>query len=90
MWEASGHIGNFTDPMTVCRECNSRVRADKLIEECESTGITEAGGLTLEQIDQLIADHGIKCPCCGSKDLQKARQFNLLFRTNMGSTDETR
>ncbi|OQR96182.1 glycyl-tRNA synthetase [Thraustotheca clavata] len=90
VWEASGHIGNFTDPMTVCKECNSRVRADKLIENASDvTGITEAGGLSCEDIDALIAKHELNCPSCGSKQLNKTRLFNLLFRTNMGSTDET-
>ncbi|KAG9415949.1 hypothetical protein AC1031_000334 [Aphanomyces cochlioides] len=90
VWEASGHIGNFTDPMTVCKGCNSRSRADKLIENASDvTGVKDAGGLSCEEIDALIAEHKIACPTCGSPDLQKTRQFNLLFRTNMGSTDET-
>ncbi|KDO27813.1 glycyl-tRNA synthetase [Saprolegnia parasitica CBS 223.65] len=90
VWEASGHIGNFTDPMTVCKECNSRVRADKLIENASDvTGVEEAGGLSCEAIDELIATHKLSCPSCGSSSLQKTRLFNLLFRTNMGSTDET-
>ncbi|ETV97736.1 glycine-tRNA ligase [Aphanomyces invadans] len=90
VWEASGHIGNFTDPMTVCKSCNSRSRADKLVEnKADVTGIPDAGGLTCDELDDLITKHKIACPTCGSADLQKSRQFNLLFRTNMGSTDET-
>ncbi|RHY80579.1 hypothetical protein DYB37_008676 [Aphanomyces astaci] len=71
VWEASGHIGNFTDPMTVCKSCNSRSRADKLIEnKSDMTGIPDAGGLTCEEIDALLAQHKISCPTCAYINFQ--------------------
>ncbi|MBQ1407700.1 MAG: glycine--tRNA ligase [Eubacterium sp.] len=91
-WEASGHIGSFSDPLIDCKKCNSRWRADKLIEEY----IIESGqeqisvdGWSNEQMETYIAEHGIKCPECGESDFTSIRQFNLMFKTFQGVTEDS-
>ncbi|GIW50296.1 MAG: hypothetical protein KatS3mg080_0907 [Anoxybacillus sp.] len=80
-WEASGHLGNFNDPMIDCKQCKARHRADKLIEGAlEAKGIEMVvDGLPFEKMEQLIQEHDIACPDCGSRDFTNIRQFNLMF-----------
>lgn len=92
MWQASGHVENFTDPMTVCKDCNSRVRVDQLLESKLTTQkeIDAVATLTLAEMDALLVAHKVACPNCGqTHSFQPAKKFNLLFRTNMGATEET-
>ncbi|ARJ40309.1 glycine--tRNA ligase [Sporosarcina ureae] len=91
VWEASGHIGNFNDPMIDCKKCNTRHRADKLIEEAlDAKGIEMVvDGLPFDKMFDLIQEHEIKCPTCGALDYTEIRQFNLMFKTSQGVTDSS-
>ena len=91
VWEASGHIGNFNDPMIDCKKCNTRHRADKLIEDAlDAKGIEMVvDGLPFDKMFELIQEHEIKCPTCGALDYTEIRQFNLMFKTSQGVTDSS-
>ena len=82
VWEASGHIGSFTDPLLDCRNCKTRHRADKLIEEF--TTEINPDTLTDEEMLKYINEHKIPCPNCGKVDYTDIREFNLMFETNRG------
>jgi glycyl-tRNA synthetase len=88
-WVASGHVGNFNDPMIDCKKCKARHRADKLIEnKLNEKGIEIiVDGMTFDQMMQLIVEHHIACPDCGSQDYTDIRQFNLMFKTFQGVTE---
>ncbi len=90
VWVASGHVGNFNDPMIDCKSCKARHRADKLIEEFfEAKGEERiVDGLPFTTMESLIADHNIPCPACGAKDFTGVRQFNMMFKTFQGVTEE--
>ncbi|MFZ3589489.1 glycine--tRNA ligase [Bacillus sp. DJP31] len=90
-WEASGHIGNFNDPMIDCKSCKARHRADKLIENAlDAKGIELiVDGLPFEKMEELIKEHNIACPECNSKDFTGIRQFNLMFKTFQGVTESS-
>jgi len=90
VWVASGHVVNFNDPMVDCRQCKARHRADKLIEsELEQREIEKiVDGLPFSEMEQLMRDYDIHCPDCGSQDFTPIRQFNMMFRTHQGVTDE--
>jgi len=82
-WEASGHIGGFSDPLTDCKKCNTRHRADKLIENFSDNSII-ADGWTNEAMMEYIKTNKIVCPNCGELDYTEIRQFNLMFKTSQG------
>ncbi|RXJ02859.1 glycine--tRNA ligase [Anaerobacillus alkaliphilus] len=88
-WEASGHIGNFNDPMIDCKKCKARHRADKIIEiALDAKGIEMVvDGLSFEKMEELIHEHNIACPDCGAMDYTSIRQFNLMFKTFQGVTE---
>ncbi|MFC3885423.1 glycine--tRNA ligase [Bacillus songklensis] len=88
-WEASGHLGNFNDPMIDCKNCKARHRADKLIEEKLQEKDIEmiVDGLSFDQMMSLIKEHEITCPECGSDNFTEIRQFNLMFKTHQGVTE---
>ena len=86
-WVASGHVGGFSDPLMDCKDCKTRHRADKLIED--ATGQT-ADGWTNEQMMDYIREHGIKCPECGSTNFTEIRKFNLMFKTFQGVTEDAK
>ena len=85
-WVTSGHVGGFSDPLMDCRDCHTRHRADKLIED---TGV-QAEGMTNEEMSAYIKEHGIACPDCGSKNFTDIRKFNLMFKTFMGVTEDAK
>ena len=87
VWVASGHVGGFSDPLMDCKECKSRHRADKLIEDF--TG-ESADGWSNEQMMDFIRDHDIVCPVCGKKNFTDIRQFNLMFKTFQGVTEDAK
>lgn len=87
VWEASGHVTSFSDPLMDCKNCKERIRGDKLIEE--NLGIEMAAGKTLKQIGEIIKEHKLKCPKCGKSDFTEPRSFNLMFRTHQGVVEET-
>lgn len=80
-WVASGHVGGFSDPKMDCRDCKTRHRADKLIEDF---GETTADGWSNEEMEKYIREKGIKCPKCGGTNFTEIRQFNLMFKTGQG------
>ena len=86
IWEASGHVGGFSDPLMDCKECKTRHRADKLIEEQGG----DANGLTFEQMSQYIANHKIVCPDCGATNFTDIRKFNLMYKTYQGVTEDAK
>jgi glycyl-tRNA synthetase len=91
VWVASGHVGNFNDPMIDCKNCKARHRADKLIEDAlQEKGIEMiVDGLSFDQMAELIKEHNIACPDCGSHDFTDIRQFNLMFKTHQGVTQSS-
>ncbi len=93
VWVASGHVGSFSDPLMDCRACKARFRADKLIEDYAAAHGEEMTGLdgwTNKQMEEYIASHDIVCPECGKKDFTSIRQFNLMYKTYQGITEDSR
>lgn len=90
VWVASGHTSNFNDPMVDCRQCKARHRADKLIEsDLEQRGIERVvDGLPFAELEALIREYGMVCPNCGKSDFTAVRQFNMMFKTYQGVTEE--
>ena len=89
VWVASGHVQSFADPLIDCKECKSRHRADKLIEEF-SNGAETGDGWDNEKLENYIKENNIPCPKCGKTNFTNIRQFNLLFETHMGVTEDTK
>lgn len=86
-WEASGHIGGFSDPLTDCKSCNTRHRADKLIEDFDNSIC--ADGWSKEKMMDFIKENNIVCPNCGKLDYTDIRQFNLMFKTSQGVVSDS-
>lgn len=86
-WIASGHLGGFSDPLMDCRECKTRHRADNLIEDFDGTNVA---GWTNEQMMDYIKEKGIVCPECGKQNFTDIRQFNLMFKTFQGVTEDSK
>ena len=86
-WVASGHLGGFSDPLMDCKSCKTRHRADNLIEAFDGTN--PAGWSNQEMMDY-IRDNGIACPNCGKTDFTDIRQFNLMFKTFQGVTEDSK
>ena len=91
VWEASGHVGGFSDPLIDCKNCKTRHRADKLIEDWNAeNGIElQVSGWKNEQLMDYIKEKGVKCPGCGSANFTDIRKFNLMFRTFQGVTEDS-
>lgn len=87
VWEASGHVSSFSDPLMDCKDCKERVRGDKLIED--NLGIEAAVGKSLEDVGRIIKENDLKCPKCGKCNFTEARSFNLMFKTHQGVIEET-
>ena len=85
VWEASGHLGGFSDMLTDCKNCKLRFRADKLIEQNN----LEFNSNDSQKAESFIKENNIKCPNCGSCDFTPIRQFNLMFKTFQGVTEES-
>ena len=88
VWVASGHVASFADPLIDCKNCKSRHRADKLIEDFTS-GKETGDGWSNEKLEKYISDNKIVCPKCGKSDFTGIRQFNLLFETHIGVTEDS-
>ncbi len=86
VWVASGHVGGFSDPLMDCKDCKTRHRADKLIED---TGVNPAGW-SFEEMSDYIKEHHICCPDCGSCNFTDIRKFNLMFKTFQGVTEDAK
>ncbi len=93
-WVASGHLGGFSDPLMDCKACKERFRADKLIEDyCEEKGITlpkPIDAFSQEEMAAFIEEHQVPCPTCGKHDFTGIRQFNLMFKTFQGVTEDAK
>lgn len=92
-WVASGHVGGFADPLIDCKSCKSRFRADNLVEDHikEKEGIeTTVDGWANDKLEQYIKDENIVCPDCGKTDFTSIRQFNLMFKTFQGVTEDSK
>ena len=86
-WVASGHVGGFSDPLMDCKDCKTRHRADQLIEQ-QSDAVPN--GWTNAQMMEFIKENGLKCPDCGSTNFTDIRQFNLMFKTFQGVTEDAK
>ncbi len=86
-WVASGHLGGFSDPLMDCKACKTRHRADNLIEDFDGTN---PAGWSNEELTNYIREKQIPCPNCGKCDFTDIRQFNLMFKTFQGVTEDTK
>ena len=93
-WVASGHLGGFSDPLMDCKECHERFRADKLIEDFAQENNIEldgsVDGWSNEKMVDFIESHNIPCPSCGKHNFTDIRQFNLMFKTFQGVTEDAK
>lgn len=92
VWVASGHVGGFSDPLMDCKECKERFRADKLIEDFMYASGNEqvVDGWSNEQMKTYIEENHIACPSCGKQNFTEIRQFNLMFKTFQGVTEDSK
>jgi glycyl-tRNA synthetase len=90
VWVASGHVGNFNDPLMDCKACKARFRADQLIEDsAKAKGeALQADGWSNEQMEVYIEEHQLPCPVCGKHDFTGIRKFNMMFKTHQGVTED--
>ena len=93
VWEASGHVGGFSDPLMDCKECKSRFRADKIIEDyflSKGKELTGIDGYSKEELKEIIESENIVCPKCGEMNYTDIRRFNLMFKTFQGVTEDNK
>ncbi len=90
-WVASGHVGSFSDPLMDCKECKARHRADKLIEDFahEKNEDIVVDGWSKEEMEKYITENSIACPVCGKRNFTDIREFNLMFKTFQGVTEDS-
>ena len=88
VWEATGHVSTFNDPLIDCKKCKQRFRADKLIEA--EFPDADVNGMTNEQMMEFIRENHVKCPNCGSENFTDIRQFNMMFKTHIGVTEDSK
>ena len=93
-WVASGHLGSFSDPLMDCKECKQRFRADKLIEDFAKENKIELtssiDGWSHEEMEKWITDLKVPCPSCGKHNFTNIREFNLMFKTFQGVTEDAK
>ncbi len=93
-WVASGHVGGFSDPLMDCKECKERFRADKVIEDWCQENNFELGkavdAMSQSEMKDFVEEHNIKCPSCGKHNWTDIRQFNLMFKTFQGVTEDAK
>ncbi len=88
VWEASGHVASFSDPLVDCKSCKMRHRADNLIDDFDPEA--HADGMTEEEMVAYIKEHNVPCPNCGAHDFTDIREFNLMFETYRGVTKDSK
>lgn len=88
VWEATGHVSTFNDPLIDCKKCKQRFRADQLIEA--QFPEADVNGMTNEQMMDFIHQNHVKCPNCGSENFTDIRQFNMMFKTHIGVTEDSK
>ena len=93
-WVASGHLAGFSDPLMDCKECKERFRADKIIEDwCQENGFTlpkPIDAFSQAEMKDFVEEHAIPCPTCGKHNFTDIRQFNLMFKTFQGVTEDAK
>lgn len=87
VWEATGHVSTFNDPMLDCKACKARHRADELIKSQFPEADVE--GMSFDEMDKFIAENHVVCPVCGKHDFTPIRKFNMMFKTHIGVTDDS-
>ncbi len=94
VWVASGHVGGFSDPLMDCKECKERFRADKVIEDwCQANGFDlgkPVDAMSQSEMKAFVEEHNIPCPSCGKHNWTDIRQFNLMFKTFQGVTEDAK
>ena len=88
VWEASGHITSFNDPLIDCKECKSRFRADNLVNDYTNSSIGDA--LSFDELNKYIKDKKIPCPKCQASNFTEIRKFSQMFETSRGVIDESK
>ena len=88
VWEATGHVTTFNDPLIDCKECRGRFRADDLVKEQYPD--VDVNGMDLNALSEFIKTHQLKCPQCGKSNFTDVRQFNMMFKTHIGVTDDSK
>ena len=93
-WVASGHLAGFSDPLMDCKECKERFRADKLIEDwCHENGFALSkpiDAFSQQEMKDFVEEHNLPCPSCGKHNFTDIRQFNLMFKTFQGVTEDAK
>ena len=87
VWEATGHVSTFNDPMIDCKSCKARHRADNIIKSQYPD--VDVDGMDFDQMDEFIKTHELVCPVCGKKEFTPIRKFNMMFKTHIGVTDDS-
>ena len=88
VWEATGHVTTFNDPLIDCKECRGRFRADDLIKD--QFPEVDVNGMTMDNLSSFVKEHHVKCPQCGKSNFTDVRQFNMMFKTHIGVTDDSK
>ncbi|MFA7111584.1 MAG: glycine--tRNA ligase, partial [Bacilli bacterium] len=88
VWVATGHVTTFNDPLIDCKECHGRFRADQLIEAQYPD--VDVNGMTMDDMNKFMSEHPLKCPTCGKSNFTDIRQFNMMFKTHIGVTEDTK
>ena len=88
VWEASGHVSSFSDPLIDCKNCKMRHRVDNLIDDFDPDA--HADGMSQEEMMEYVKKHKVPCPKCGKSDYTDIRQFNLMFETYRGVTEDSK
>lgn len=88
VWEATGHVTTFNDPLIDCKECRGRFRADDLVKEQYPD--VDVNRMDLNALSEFIKTHPLKCPQCGKSNFTDVRQFNMMFKTHIGVTDDSK
>ncbi len=88
VWEATGHVTTFNDPLIDCKECHGRFRADDLVKEQYPD--VDVNGMDPKALSEFIKTHPLKCPQCGKSNFTDVRQFNMMFKTHIGVTDDSK
>ena len=88
VWEASGHVSSFSDPLADCKECKTRHRIDNLINDFSNSSIGDA--MSKEEMNNYIKEHKVPCPKCGKSNFTEIREFNLMFQTYRGVTNDSK
>ena len=88
VWQATGHVSTFNDPLIDCKNCHNRYRADDLISEQYKD--VDVNGMTINDLNKFMKEHELKCPYCGKSNFTDIRQFNMMFKTHIGVTEDNK